>query len=76
MNKYERQLRDPTTIVILVEGNPKQPDTAAWHRYNLYKDGMSEAEALAAGITKRDLNWDKAHGFITTLGDISLDEAL
>jgi hypothetical protein len=51
-------------IRVLRPTNPKKPGTKAWHRFNLYKDGMTTNEALRAGLTREDLRYDIEHGFI------------
>lgn len=45
-------------IRILVAKNPKKPGSKAWHRFNLYKDGMTTGEFLWAGGTREDLHYD------------------
>lgn len=51
-------------IRILVSENPKKPYSKAWHRFNLYKDGMTVWEAERAGVTRSDLHYDTLHHFI------------
>jgi Protein of unknown function (DUF2786) len=51
-------------IRILAPANPKKPGSNAWHRFNLYKDGMTVREFLAAGGTRSDLHYDVDHKFI------------
>lgn len=50
------------TIKVLAAANPKRGDSAA--RFALYVNGMSVAQALAAGVWPADLRWDLAHKFI------------
>jgi len=56
-------------IRILVKTNPKKPGSAAWRRFNLYKDGMTTSEFLRAGGWREDLKYDVEKRFIdiTTL---------
>lgn len=56
-------------IRILAASNPKKPGSNAWHRFNLYKDGMTVNDFLRAGGTRSDLHYDVDHNFIdiTTL---------
>lgn len=51
-------------ISILVQTNPKRPNSASHERFAKYKPGMTVAEALKAGVTKADLVWDQKKGFI------------
>lgn len=52
------------TISMLVAGNPKREGSKAKVRFDLYRDGMTVAEALEAGITTPDLIYDTSHGFV------------
>jgi len=51
-------------IRILCAKNPKKPGSMAWHRFNLYKDGMTTTEFLMAGGKREDLHYDVDKGFI------------
>jgi len=51
-------------IRVLRAVNPKKPGTKAWHRFNLYKDGMTTNEFLRSGGTRSDLQYDTDHGYI------------
>jgi hypothetical protein len=44
--------------------NPKVAGGAPAKRFALYQDGMTVAQALAAGVTEADVRWDLAHLFI------------
>jgi hypothetical protein len=55
---------DNATITLLVDKNPKRPTAAAYARFELYRNGQTAGEFLAAGGTKADLSWDRVHGFI------------
>ncbi len=58
-------MNSPTPkIRILVAANPKKPGSKAWHRFNLYKDGMTVNEFLRAGGTRSDLHYDTRNKFI------------
>lgn len=46
------------------EHNPKKPGSATHGRFALYRDGMTISEAVAAGITSADLDYDAKKGFI------------
>lgn len=59
-------------ITLLVDYNPKRASSESHARFENYEDGMSVEEALEAGLTNGDLNWDTAHDFIK-IGD-ELDE--
>ena len=52
------------TIKLLTQENPKRPGTKARARFDLYEDGMTVQQFLAAGGQRVDINWDKKHGFI------------
>lgn len=52
------------TITLKVEANPKRAGSAAYERFALYTTGMTVAEALTAGVTSGDLQYDSKHGFI------------
>lgn len=51
-------------VRMLVDKNPKRPHSLSYDRFSKYKDGMTVAEALKAGITKADLAWDQKHNHI------------
>lgn len=51
-------------ITVLVSSNPKRVGTAGRDRFEFYRDGMTVAEALEAGLTRPDLKWDSKHAFI------------
>jgi hypothetical protein len=60
-------MKHPTVkIRILCSANPKKPGTMAWARFNLYRDGMTPSEFLAAGGLREDLRYDEARGYIST----------
>lgn len=46
------------------ENNPKKPGTATHTRFQLYKAGQTVEEAIAAGLTTADINYDADKGFI------------
>jgi hypothetical protein len=53
---------DALVVKMLVQENPKRGASA--QRFALYRDGMTVAAALAAGVQRADLRWDLAHGWI------------
>lgn len=53
---------DDSKIKVLVKENPKR--AAAAERFNLYKNGMTVGEYVAAGGKRADVNWDVKQGFI------------
>lgn len=55
-------------ITMLVKENPKRVGSKSRDRFDGYKDGMTVAEALAAGITTPDLIYDTAHSFVQIEG--------
>lgn len=55
---------DDRKITLLVKENPKRAGSASAKRFAKYKNGMTIAEAVKAGVTRGDIIWDKAHGFI------------
>lgn len=55
---------DTATIELLIRGNPKRRNSKAHKTFELYKDGMTIGELLAAGGTRRGLNWDMERNFI------------
>lgn len=57
--------RDEQKIKLLVKANPKSGDSAK--RFAKYKNGMTIAAALKAGVWRGDLRWDVGHGFIAVV---------
>jgi hypothetical protein len=45
------------------ENNPKRGEATSG-KFNIYKEGMTVADALAAGLTRSDLRRDRRRGFI------------
>lgn len=58
-------LADEAKITLLVKENPKREGCAAYERFNAYFTVKTVAQALAAGLTRKDLAWDIAHGHIS-----------
>ncbi len=52
-------------ITILVDKNPKREGGEAHKRFALYRNGMTVAKALEAGVLRMDLSWDVRHSFIS-----------
>lgn len=56
---------DATVHLLTKDGeNPKRKGTAAYKAFAKYKNGMTVAEALKAGVRNNDLRWDAEHKFI------------
>lgn len=55
---------DLDVIELLAAENPKRAGTKTWHRFALYRTGMTVAEFLAAGGRRVDLSWDAQRQFI------------
>lgn len=55
---------DKRVITLLVKENPKRPGSKAHARFELYKNGMTVEQFLAAGGTLSDVAWNIAHKFI------------
>jgi antitoxin component of MazEF toxin-antitoxin module len=51
-------------IRLLRPDNPKRPGGKPRERFALYKDGMTGAAAIAAGVWEDDLQWDLKHKYI------------
>ena len=54
------------------EHNPKKEGSKARAKFSLYREGMTIAQALDAGIPTGDLVYDRDHGFVvftSTSGD-------
>lgn len=63
--KRNRAVRaDPRKITILCQDNPKIPGTKAFGLWQLYRDGMTCDEYVAAGGTRSALRYDSGRGFI------------
>lgn len=58
-------LVDESKITLLVTENPKREGCAAYERFNAYFTVKTVAQALEAGLTRKDLAWDIAHGHIS-----------
>ena len=58
-------LADDAKITLLVKENPKREGCAAYERFNAYFTVKTVAQALEAGLTRKDLAWDIAHGHIS-----------
>lgn len=58
-------LADESKITLLVTENPKREGCAAYERFNAYFTVKTVAQALEAGLTRKDLAWDIAHGHIS-----------
>ena len=47
------------------DNNPKREGSASAARFALYQDGMTVGEAMEAGVTRGDINWDAKHDYIS-----------
>ena len=63
--KTRQRANKKAVISIAVIANPKRPNTLACARFELYKNGMTVAEYVAAGGRTGDVLHDVAQGFIT-----------
>jgi hypothetical protein len=63
-----RGVPDTAAITRLVDANPKKPSSKCWHRFELYKTGMTVGNYLDAGGFTPDLVYDTKHGFIKIEG--------
>ena len=63
-----RGVAETAVITLKVQGNPKRAGSKAYDRFALYRDGMTVAEALDAGITTPDLVYDSKHGLVAIEG--------
>lgn len=63
-----RGLSESAEITLVAESNPKRPGSKSFERFALYQNGMTQGEALDAGVLTADLIWDSKHGFITIEG--------
>jgi hypothetical protein len=52
-------------VITNVVANPKREGSAAHGRFAKYKNGMTIAEAVKAGLRRDDFRWDVAHKHIT-----------
>lgn len=52
-------------ITVLAAENPKKPGSKTYARFALYKNGMTTAQALSAGVRPADIAWDVKHKFIS-----------
>ena len=65
-NKKTRQRVNKSAVITLVGiANPKRPGTLACTRFDLYTNGMTVADYIAAGGRSGDVLYDVAQGHIT-----------
>ena len=55
---------DTQVFKLLVAVNPKRAGSAAHARFQGYFGAKTVGAALAAGVTRKDIQWDQKHGFI------------
>lgn len=65
---------DDQIITLLVDYNPKRPNTAAHKSFECYEDGMTVKAFREAGGLAISLGWDTEHGFIK-IGDTFDEDA-
>ena len=58
-------VKKSATITILVAVNPKRKGTLKFQRFDLYKNGMTVGDYIAAGGRSGDINYDVANGYIS-----------
>jgi len=58
------RISDDAKITVLAAENPKKPGSEAFKRFEKYRTGSKVSTTLANGVTRADLSWDRAHGFI------------
>lgn len=57
--------QDNRIIHLVSQINPKRKGSASFDRFELYVDGMTVSEALAAGVRRDDIKWDTEHKLIS-----------
>lgn len=62
--KAEKLAKDDARKITFVAENPKRPGSASFDRFAKYKKGMTVAQAIAAGVTRADIDWDSKRDFI------------
>ena len=67
--KAAQKTSDPRPIT-KVMANPKKKGSKSYDRFELYKEGMTVNDALAAGVLRADIAYDSERGYIT-IGDQS-----
>jgi len=65
IKKTRQRANKQAIITIAVTGNPKRLHTLAHARFELYKDGATVADYVAAGGRTGDVLHDVAQGYIT-----------
>jgi hypothetical protein len=63
--KQRARANKKAIITYVAVPNPKRKNTLARERYELYRNGMTVAEYIAAGGRSGDVNHDAAEGHIT-----------
>lgn len=63
--KIRQRANKKAIITIKTIDNPKRMGTLAYARFELYKDGMTVAEYVAAGGRTGDVIYDMAEGYIS-----------
>lgn len=55
---------DARVISVKIDKNPKREGTAAFNRFELYRDGMTVDQFIAAGGSRIDVSYDVKKGYI------------
>jgi len=63
------RFKDEMIITTHLDHNPKRPGTTGHAHFEQYVDGMTCADARAAGVSNADLAWDEKHDFIAVGGE-------
>ena len=62
-----KRFKKASTIKLLCDGNPKRKGSLAYQRFELYKDGMTIGDYIAAGGRTGDIHYDIAAGLIEVI---------
>jgi hypothetical protein len=66
VGRIPKEDRSPGSRITILVKNPARPGTAHFARFNLYRNGMTVGEYIAAGGHSGDVYaWDLPHGFIS-----------
>jgi hypothetical protein len=66
-SNFKKVYPDTAVITLLTPdgANPKRKGSAAYDRFAFYKNGITVADAVKAGVMYADISWDVGHGFIS-----------
>jgi hypothetical protein len=51
-------------LITRIKPNPRLPTTMAWHRYRVFREGMTVQQALVRGAKKRDIRLASRKGWV------------